>query len=90
MKINSLPARSSPVVKKKIISGRNKNQKKVIVVQQGPVEQTTDLMDNTSEKPQVLKFVRDDMDSCNLLLSASLPGGKAKKLIGRLKGVVST
>lgn len=82
------PAVSSPVVKKKIISGRNKNQKKVIVVQQGPVEQTTDLMDTTSEKPKVLKFTRDDMDSCKLLLSASLPGGKAKKLLGRLKETV--
>lgn len=77
---------SSPVVKKKIISGRNKNQKKVIVVQQGSVEPTKDVSNTGPDAPQVLKFRRDDMESYNVLLSAALPGGKAKKLLGRLKG----
>ncbi len=74
------------MIKKKIISGRNKNQKKVIIINQSSTEPTSqDDYQPLADRPQTLKFTRADMQSCNVLVSMAWPGGKVKKLLGRLK-----
>ena len=79
------PKSASPVIKKKVISGRNKNQKKIIVVNQYSTEPISQDNPSLADLSQTLKFTQADMQNCSALVSMAWPNGKVKKLLGRLK-----